>query len=253
MISVVRPLSVLCSVLVCLAQPAPPRYSITAAAGSAHVTGDNGPATSAILRKPQYIAIDRAGNLYISEALGYAIRKIAPDGTITTVAGTGVATSGPDGAQAAASPLAAAEGLALDNNGNLYLAELYLRKISSSGVLSTIAKISGIQGISFDQAGNLYVADSGSSRIRKIDINNTVTTIAGTGAAGFSGEAARPSQATQPTGRHSRRRRRQRLHRRPLQQPHPQDHPRWHHRHLRGKRHRRVRRRQRQPWRCPVE
>ncbi len=201
MISIVRPISALCSVLACLAQPAPPRYSITAAAGSAHVTGDNGPATSAVLRKPQYIAIDRAGNLYVSEGLGYTIRKVAPDGTITTVAGTGVAASGPDGAPAVSSPLGAAEGVALDNNGNVYLAELYLRKISPSGVLSTIAKISGIQGISFDQAGNLYVADTGNSRIRKIDANNTVTTIAGTGAAGFSGDGgpAVAAQLNQPS------------------------------------------------------
>src|SRR5260370_36105332 len=98
-----RPTCALCFVLVCLAQSAPTRYSITAAAGSAHVTGDNGPATSAVLRKPQYIAIDRAGNLYVSEGLGYTIRKIAPGGAITTVAGTAVATSRPDGALAAAS------------------------------------------------------------------------------------------------------------------------------------------------------
>ena len=91
--------------------------------------------------------------------------------------------------------------VALDNNGNLYLAELYLRKISSTGVLSTIAKISGIQGIPFDQAGNLYIADSGNSRIRKIDAHNNVTTIAGTGVGGFSGDGgpAVAAQLNQPS------------------------------------------------------
>lgn len=211
--SALRTISISSLLVVCaLAQPST-RYSIGAAAGSPHVTGDNGPATAAVLRSPQYITVDRSGNLYISEGLGYTIRKIAPDGTIATVAGTGVALSGPDGAQAASSPLAGAEGLAFDSNGNLYVAELYLRKISTNGVLSTVAgrgnslgdggpatasRLSGAQGMRFDQAGNLYIADTGNNRIRKIDTNGIITTVAGGGSGGDGGSAT-AAQLNQPS------------------------------------------------------
>jgi uncharacterized protein (TIGR03437 family) len=190
------------------AQSTPVQYAISTLAGTPHVSGDNGPATAAVLRSPQRIAIDRAGNIYFGEAAGYVIRKVAPDGTITTVAGTGAAASAPDGGQAASSTIAGAQGLAVDSGGNLYFTEdMYaVRKISANGVLSTVAGgpdsygYSGdggsattaafrlIEGLAFDAAGNLYIADKGNNCIRKVDANGTVTTVAGNGTAGSLGD-----------------------------------------------------------------
>jgi uncharacterized protein (TIGR03437 family) len=190
------------------AQSAPAQYAISTLAGTQHVSGDNGPAAAAVLRSPQRIAIDRAGNIYFGETAGYVIRKVAPDGTITTVAGTGAAANAPDGGQAASSTLSGAQGLAFDGSGNLYFSEgMYaVRKISANGVLSTVAGgdlysgYSGdkgpatsavfnlIDGLAFDAAGNLYIADTGNNCIRKVDTNGIVTTVAGTGTAGSLGD-----------------------------------------------------------------
>ena len=191
-----------------LAQSGTTQYVITTAAGSAPVSGDNGPATSALLRAPQFVAVDWAGSLYISEQWGYAVRKVTPDGIITTVAGTGVWGSSSDGGQAAASNLGNVEGVALDSSGTLYFADSSfgrVRKITPSGVLTTVAGtgVSGysgdgglatqaqfnyIQGIAFDRAGNLYIADSSNHRIRKVGTNGVVTTVAGNGSAGYGGD-----------------------------------------------------------------
>ena len=96
MTSVSRALLALCSLPFCiLAQPAGPPYSIVGAAGAPFVLGDGGPATSAILRSPQFIAVDAAGNLYIGESLGYRFWKVTPGGVITTIAGTGASGGSP--------------------------------------------------------------------------------------------------------------------------------------------------------------
>ena len=207
MTSVSRALLALCSLPFCiLAQPAGPPYSIVGAAGAPFVLGDGGPATSAILRSPQFIAVDAAGNLYIGESLGYRFRKVTPGGVITTIAGTG-ASGGPiAGRQATASAIDSASGIALDSNGNIYFSEQAVWKISASGALVTVvgnggysgdggpassAGVSSIAGMKFDQAGNLYLADGANNRIRKIDGNGIITTVAGNGSSGFSGDGPR--------------------------------------------------------------
>src|SRR5207247_8476509 len=116
--------------------------------GTGGYGGDGGPATQALLNSPQHLAIDRAGNLYISDLLNHRIRKVdAVTGIITTVVGTGK------------------EGFAGD------------------GGPATQAQIAGPQAVAFDATGNLYLADGRNRRIRKVDTNGTITTVAGGGTA----------------------------------------------------------------------
>ena len=106
------------------------------------------------INQPQGVAVDAAGNVYISDTLNNRIRKVDTTGVITTIAGNGTAGSIGDGGAAAA-------------------AEIY-------------APV----GITLDAAGNLYFADSKNNRIRKIDTTGVITTYAGKGAAAYTGTAA---------------------------------------------------------------
>ena len=116
---------------------------ITTIAGNGNpaYSGDNGPALSAGL-DPEDIAVDIPGNLYVADSLNNRVRKIALDGTITTVAGTGVAGYAGDGGPAAGAQLALPSGVALDSAGNLYVADLgnsVVRRVTSNGLITTIA------------------------------------------------------------------------------------------------------------------
>jgi len=100
-----------------LAQPSGPPYSIVGAAGAPFFLGDNGPATLAVLKSPEFLALDGAGNLYLGESLGYRIRKVAPNGVIAKTAGTGTGNVTADGARAAMSAIDSVTGIAADTLG----------------------------------------------------------------------------------------------------------------------------------------
>jgi len=155
--------------------------------------GDNGPAISAQLLAPSAAAVDSAGNLYIADGTN-RIRKVAA-GVITTIAGGGSSLG--DGAQATNAQLAVPHAVAVDSNGNLYIADSYnsrIRKVSS-GVITTVAgggssfgdngPATGAQlnvpyGLTVDSGGNLYIAESFNHRIREVSAG-TITSIAGGG------------------------------------------------------------------------
>ena len=138
---------------------------------------------------------------------------------ITTIAGTGAAAYGGDGGPATAAILYAPSNVALDNMGNLYIADEYnhrVRKIDITGIISTIAgtgtsgytadgiaaTASGLNdpyGIAFDVAGNIYISDNNQSRIRKVDAAGIITTIAGTGTSGYTGDGI-PATAAELSG-----------------------------------------------------
>jgi sugar lactone lactonase YvrE len=176
--------------------------------------GDNIAATTAKLWNPNGIAVDAAGNIYISDMLNNRIRKVtASTGMIGTVVGTGAAGglggfSG-DGNFAVFAELKHPGGIALDGSGNLYIADTEnnrIRKINAiSGIISTIAGngsagFSGDGGlatqaqmkpssIDVDAAGNIYFCDEQNSRLRKITAaTGIITTIAGTGTNGYNGD-----------------------------------------------------------------
>jgi uncharacterized protein (TIGR03437 family) len=163
---------------------------ITTIAGNGNpaYSGDNGPALSAGI-DPLDVAVDIPGNLYIADSLNNRVRKIGLDGTITTVAGTGVAGYAGDGGPAAGAQLALPSGVALDSAGNLYVADLgnsVVRRVTSNGLITTIAgsprdffPSSGDGGpavgaqlnplrVAVGPGGNVYVSDSLNDRVRML-------------------------------------------------------------------------------------
>ena len=146
--------------------------------GSVDATG-----TNALFDGPYDIAIDHSGNLFVSDQYNNKIREITPAGVVTTFAGSGTAGSA-DGTGTAAS-FNLPEGLAFDNNGNLFVADMNsqkIRKITPDGVVTTIAGTGSIAltnglgsvaafaypaDLTVDTNGNIYVAD-GSNVIRKL-------------------------------------------------------------------------------------
>src|SRR5258706_2763384 len=116
-------------------------YSIQTVAGSSLV-GDGGSALKAQLSDAQCLTIDRVGNVYIADPDNHRVRKVNTAGIIQTVAGVGFPGFSGDGGPAAQAHLNAPYGLATDPAGNLYIADLgnnRLRKVSSDGVISTVA------------------------------------------------------------------------------------------------------------------
>ena len=188
--------------------------------GTANSSGDGGPATGAAVDSPGDLALDNAGNLFIAsgafsgDGRGNVVRKVTPDGLITTVAGNGTAGYSGDGGPATTAALNAPEGLAIDSAGNLYIADQFNRRIRrvSNGIITTVAgngssgyagdggpaisaELSGPAGMSFDAAGNLYFADRDNNRIRVLLTNGTIWTVAGNGSAACTGDGGPATSA----------------------------------------------------------
>jgi trimeric autotransporter adhesin len=184
--------------------------------------GDNIPATQAQLRSPTGVAIDSTGNLYIADFGNHRIRKVDKlDGTgiITTVAGIGQPGYNGDGIPASLAQVACPEGVDVDDNGNIFVADTgnhRIRKITG-GTISTVAgmgvgtaiclnvptqeggyngdniaataaQLNGPVAVNHDGAGNLFIADFYNYRIRKVDAAGIITTYAGNGMGGYSGD-----------------------------------------------------------------
>jgi sugar lactone lactonase YvrE len=175
--------------------------------GAAGFSGDGGPATSASLYLPRRVAVDAAGNLYIADKRNNRIRKVS-GGTITTVAGNGVAGFSGDTGPATNASLDGPEGVALDAVGNLYIADSnnYRIRQVSGGTITTVAGngVAGFSGdlgpatnaslykptgVAVDAVGNLLIADY--PRVRRIS-GGTINTVVGSGVFGFSGDGGLP-------------------------------------------------------------
>ncbi|WP_331743400.1 hypothetical protein [Kitasatospora sp. NBC_01300] len=138
-------------------------------------------------------AVDKDGNLYYPDQLRHWVCKVTPQGAVTTVAGTGAAGYTPDGGPAAAAKLNFPEGVAVDDAGNVYIADQLnhmVRKVSTAGVISRVdaPQIRVPADVAVDADGSLYIAEYGGHRISKVDAKGVVTTIAGNGQAGFAGD-----------------------------------------------------------------
>jgi uncharacterized protein (TIGR03437 family) len=184
--------------------------------------GDGGPALSAAIGYPAGVAIDRLGNLYIADRDNNRIRRVDLNGIITTVAGNGRPGYLGDGGPAAAAQLFNPYDVAVDNSGNLFIADwnnFRIRKVTPDGIITTVAGngVSGFSGdggpatnaqlsnpnnVALDALGNLYIADFFNSRIRKVSSAGVITTVAGTGTNGYSGDGgpATSAQLTYPSG-----------------------------------------------------
>jgi sugar lactone lactonase YvrE len=195
--------------------------STIAGNGTAAYRGDGGSATSAEINRPYQIALDSSGNLYIADTANNRIRKVTPAGVISTVAGTGMLGFSGDGGPATSAQLWNPYGVAVDSNGDLYIADTSnhrVRKVDSSGVISTVvgdgsSTYSGDGGpatsagiypsvLALDSSGNLYVTDAGAYRIREVNTSGIITTVAGNGVEGSNGDGglATSAELNDPNG-----------------------------------------------------
>lgn len=168
-------------------------YTISTVAGGGDC-GDGGPAALARLGAPEGLAVDQAGNLYVSDALDHRVRKISPSGIVSTVAGTGRPGFRGDGGPATAARLNAPYGLAVDAAGNLYIADLgnaRIRQVSPDGIIRTFAggdaagvRLSQPRNLALNEAGNLYASDFGDHSVYRFTAGGGVSRIAGTGRPG---------------------------------------------------------------------
>jgi sugar lactone lactonase YvrE len=185
-----------------------------AGVGSAGSSGDGGPATAAGIYTPSGLAFDATGNMYIAEFIGHRIRKINTSGTISTIVGNGTGAYTGDGGPATAAQLKNPWGIVCDAGGNLLICDNNnhcVRKINSSGVISTIAgtgvsgfsgdggqatsaRLSYPEGIAIDASGNIYIGEL-NHRIRRISTSGIISTIAGTGTSGYSGDGGMATAA----------------------------------------------------------
>jgi uncharacterized protein (TIGR03437 family) len=165
--------------------------------GTAGFSGDGGPALSAQLNFPRGLAVDTRGNLFIADYANRRVRKVAPDGTITTVAGTGAIGYDGDGGQATKAALQPFF-LALDEVGTLYVSDPSgpVRKVTQDGTISTVAVLySSPWGVAADGQGNLFVADNEHYGVVKVPVGGTITTVAGIGKEGYSGDGGPATSA----------------------------------------------------------
>jgi sugar lactone lactonase YvrE len=186
-----------------------PEGLIRTVAGTGQIAfaGDGGPATSAALNQPEGVATDKQNNLYVADSLNHRIRRINPQGIISTIVGTGAADSRGDEGLATAASVNQPTGVFVDSDGNLYVAERAgnrIRKISN-GIITTIAgtgqpgsagdggqatdaTLNQPGGVVVDPDGNIFIAELVGSRIRRIAPDGKISTFAGSGALEYSGD-----------------------------------------------------------------
>jgi sugar lactone lactonase YvrE len=192
--------------------------------GTQGYSGDNGPATAAELNRPEGVALDLEGNLYIEDQDNNLIRKVDTSGVITTVAGDPTTagnsdpTYGGDGGPATKAGLALCcsgvaasyDSIGVDASGNLFIGDSghhVIRKVTTDGIIHTVAgnntlgpgfsgdggaatsaQLNEPMGVTVDPAGDLYIADFFNNRIRKVDTAGVITTVAGNGIGTFAGD-----------------------------------------------------------------
>lgn len=189
-----------------------------AGTGGTQFSGDGGLATSAtvyIASNHNGLAVDAAGNLYIADDGHHRIRKVDPNGIITTVAGAGTQGFSGDGAAATKAQLWRPSAVAVDAAGNLYIADTNnrrIRKVDTSGTITTLAGTGafGTRGdggpanlatmetpvdVSVDALGNVYFTDQDAATVRKVNALGVISTVAGNGTTGFAGDGGAATNA----------------------------------------------------------
>jgi trimeric autotransporter adhesin len=185
--------------------------NISTIAGAPRFSGDGGPASQAALNWPVGVTISGSAEIIVTDYLNNRVRKVAPSGTITTIAGTTTAGAGGDGGPATSAQLNLPADVAVKADGTIFVADSAnnkVRKISSGGTITTYtgtgsagnsgdngaatsARLNNPSGLDLDPAGNLYIADSKSHRIRKVNTSGLITRFAGDsrGSSGDGGNA----------------------------------------------------------------
>src|SRR6266571_27204 len=174
-------------------------------------------ATTQYFDRTEGIAPDGAGGFYFSSSSPEnRVYRVAADGVLSLIAGTGTSGFSGDGGLAVSARLSYPGNLVVDGGGNLYIADWgndRIRKVNTEGIISTIAgngkegfegdggpatsaSLNKPRGVAVDPAGNVYIADRGNSRIRKVDTVGLISTIAGNGTSGFSGDGGLATAAS---------------------------------------------------------
>lgn len=191
--------------------------TIAGRAGEHGFAGDGGSATAALLDTPAGVAVDGAGNVYISDTLNARIRKVtASTGIMSTFAGNGREGYGGDGGPATAASLNTPFAIDTDQAGNLLIADYSnhrIRKVtiadgkittvagngtagsSGDGGPATAAQLNLPLAVTVDKDGNIIICDSNNHRIRRVDANGQITTIVGRGQSGFAGDGGPATDA----------------------------------------------------------
>ena len=207
----------ICTLLICIIATKVSSQIITTVAGNgtAGYNGDSLVATKAELYSPTFLAIDTAGNIYISDFRNNRVRKIDANGMISNFAGNGKYGYSGDGGAATSAQLNQPTGIVSDKSGNLYIVDemnAVIRKVDNKGIISTVAgngtagfagdggpatsaEFKDPWGITIDASGNLYIADEYNNRIRKIDTKGNISTVAGNGTAGYNGDSIAATSA----------------------------------------------------------
>ncbi|MFT4111200.1 choice-of-anchor D domain-containing protein [Silvibacterium sp.] len=191
--------------------------STIAGNGSTTYSGDGGQATAAGISDAYGIVVDGSGNISFSDSVAGVVRSISSfNGTITTVAGNGTTGYSGDNGSATSAELNHPAGVALDSDGNLYIADTgnnRVRKVDDTFTITTVAgngtsgysgdggaatgaELASPAGIAVDSSGNIYIADAANNVVREIAASTgIISTIAGTGSAGSSGDGGLATSA----------------------------------------------------------
>ncbi len=190
--------------------------------GTNYYSGDGGAATAANISYTGFIKADTAGNIYFADGGNSRVRKVTPSGVISTFAGSSATSYGGDGGQATDAGLVTPMGIAIDDSGNVFIADQgdnRVRKVSRSGIITTIAGtgtsgysgdgghataalLNAPVGVAVNHGGDVFISDANQC-IRKVaGSTGIISTFAGTGTAGFAGDggAATAAQLYDPAG-----------------------------------------------------
>ena len=190
-------------------------FITVAGTGVGGFSGDNGPAINAMLNSPYDVAVDSAGNLYISDSNNHRVRKVDSSGIITTFAGNGTQGYSGDGGPATMAMLDTPYGIDVDTSGILYIADWFnhrIRKVDMFGTINTVAGTGNAnysgegtatandlkypKDVFVDTVGNIYIADTDNDRIRKVDTSGIISTVAGNGTRGYNGDGMLATDAS---------------------------------------------------------
>lgn len=189
--------------------------TVAAGTGLADDLRDGDAATRASVFVPQGLAVDAQGNLFIADSVHARVRRVDTMGIITTFAGGAACCSYADGIPATSATLSIVEGLAVDVQGNLFIADSrrhVIRRVDTAGIITTVAgngllgfsgdggpatsaRLNAPYGVAVDGAGNLYIGEENNHRVRRVDALGIITTLAGNGIRGFGGDGGPATSA----------------------------------------------------------